>query len=71
MGDDPSQFAEASRLNSEGRTPKEYFDELYRELHSRARSIVRGKHRLDPTGPTSLVHEAFVRLSESEPLDIC
>jgi RNA polymerase sigma-70 factor (ECF subfamily) len=51
-------------------SPKQLFDRLYTELHARARRLVRARHRLDPESPTSLVHEAFLRLEGSETLDI-
>jgi RNA polymerase sigma-70 factor, ECF subfamily len=45
------------------------FEQLYDALHARARLLVRAKHRLDPIGPTSLVHDAFLRLRRSETLN--
>lgn len=59
-----------SRTGQRVSSPKQLFDRLYTELHARARQIVRARHRLDPTSPTSLVHNAFLRLEASENLDI-
>lgn len=44
------------------------FEDLYQALHSRAKALLRSKHKLDPTGPTSLVHDAFLRLERAEGL---
>jgi RNA polymerase sigma-70 factor, ECF subfamily len=59
-----------SRTGQRASSPREFYDRLYTELHARARRIVRARHRLDPTSPTSLVHDAFLRLEGSESLDI-
>jgi RNA polymerase sigma-70 factor (ECF subfamily) len=59
-----------SRTGQRVSSPKELFDRLYTQLHARARQIIRTRHRLDPTSPTSLVHDAFLRLEVSEDLDI-
>ena len=59
-----------SRMGERASSPKELFNRLYTELHAKARQIVRARHRLDPASPTSLVHEAFVRLRGSEGLEI-
>lgn len=52
------------------RTPRQLFEELYSELRAKARIIIRGKHPADGASPTSLVHEAFLRLRRSETLNI-
>jgi RNA polymerase sigma-70 factor, ECF subfamily len=59
-----------SRTGQRASSPKLFFDRLYRELHGRARQILRARHRLDPMSPTSLVHDAFLRLEASESFDI-
>jgi RNA polymerase sigma factor (TIGR02999 family) len=59
-----------SRTGQRVSSPKQLFDRLYAELHARARRIVRARHRLDPKSPTSLVHDAFLRLEASESFDI-
>ena len=59
-----------SRTGEGTSSPKQLFDRLYTELHTRARQIVRARHRLDPISATSLVHDAFLRLRASESLDI-
>jgi RNA polymerase sigma-70 factor (ECF subfamily) len=59
-----------SRTGQRVSSPKELFDRLYTELHARARRIVRARSRLDPKSPTSLVHDAFLRLEASENFDI-
>jgi RNA polymerase sigma factor (TIGR02999 family) len=59
-----------SRTGQRLSSPKQFFDRLYTQLHTRARQIIRTRHRLDPTSPTSLVHNAFLRLEASEDLDI-
>lgn len=59
-----------SRTGERVSSPKQCFERLYTELHGRARQIVRARHRLDPISPTSLVHDAFLRLEASEDLDI-
>jgi RNA polymerase sigma factor (TIGR02999 family) len=57
---DPGSATNCSRV---------FFEHLYDALHARARQLVKAKHRLDPIGPTSLVHDAFLRLRRSETLD--
>lgn len=64
--------AELERNLTAGTTnsSRQYFEELYGALHDRARSVVRTKHHLDPMGATSLVHNAFLRLQQSETLNV-
>jgi len=67
---DPAVQLLESRTGQRVSSPKQLFDRLYTELHARARRMIRARHRLDPQSPTSLVHDAFLRLEASESFDI-
>jgi RNA polymerase sigma factor (TIGR02999 family) len=56
--------------NGDRSAQDQLFAELYTTLHRIARSAVRSKNKGDSMGPTGLVAEAYIRLQQSESLDI-